>query len=601
MHPELSQQQQQLQKQQQQRPQKQPGNQKVQQKQGNGAKHKGEPLKFIKIEAKSSKEVVYVAIDGQKVFENVVTDDNGRGIHVVVLNQNTGVVMATRRFDTYYTGEDQLLISFCNLVQEGRIVIFMIKDEGAQQLRKPCRNVLKMFGSKHVFNLGYRDMWALISKKKNTWFAEAHHKAPKLFDWGSPLEIQATVPLDSKSSACKWGDDATSERRRQFCNKYEGYGDVCRCTNPAPIDLRGPPLPGSRVNHLPIAIIAANRPHYLYRMIRGLLQVPGVEPSMVTVYIDGFYDEPVAVAELFKLSAVEHVPMCSKNCRISQHYRRTLSETFTKYPQADYMIILEEDLDVSIDIMDYFSQILPLLEQDESLYCVSAWNDQGYEHSCKDPKMLYRVETMPGLGWVLKRKLFKVELEPNWPGKDKYWDWDIWMRGDGNRKGRECIIPDVSRTYHFGAKGLNVNVFFQEAYFLKHTLNTQIGIRFDVDKMTKDGYEVEVNKIIKGATLLDHKKNPCSHTDFVPERPGSTFIMYIQQKRIGDWDTWMNIARCFKLWDLDVRGFHKGMWRFWIKESHIIVIGYPFSAYSHYRPNGLEPIFIPKKKEKKKE
>ena len=86
-----------------------------------------EPLKFIKIEAKSSKEVVYVAIDGQKVFENVVTDDNGRGIHVVVLNQNTGVVMATRRFDTYYTGEDQLLISFCNLVQEGRIVIFMIK------------------------------------------------------------------------------------------------------------------------------------------------------------------------------------------------------------------------------------------------------------------------------------------------------------------------------------------------------------------------------------------------------------------------------------------------------------------------------------------
>ena len=53
-------------------------------------------------------------------------------------------------------------------------------------------------------------------------------------------------------------------------------------------------------------------------MIRGLLQVPGVEPSMVTVYIDGFYDEPVAVAELFKLSAVEHVPMCSKNCRISQ-------------------------------------------------------------------------------------------------------------------------------------------------------------------------------------------------------------------------------------------------------------------------------------------
>ena len=40
------------------------------------------------------------------------------------------------------------------------------------------------------------------------------------------------------------------------------------------------------------------------------------------------------------------------------------------------MIILEEDLDVSKDIMDYFSQLLPVLASDESLYCISAWNDQ---------------------------------------------------------------------------------------------------------------------------------------------------------------------------------------------------------------------------------
>ena len=40
------------------------------------------------------------------------------------------------------------------------------------------------------------------------------------------------------------------------------------------------------------------------------------------------------------------------------------------------MIILEEDLDVSKDIMDYFSQLIPVLESDQSLFCVSAWNDQ---------------------------------------------------------------------------------------------------------------------------------------------------------------------------------------------------------------------------------
>ena len=44
---------------------------------------------------------------------------------------------------------------------------------------------------------------------------------------------------------------------------------------------------------------------------------------------------------------------------------------------------------------------------------------QGYEHSCKDPQLLYRVETMPGLGWMLKRTLYKSELEPNWPTPEK--------------------------------------------------------------------------------------------------------------------------------------------------------------------------------------
>lgn len=31
---------------------------------------------------------------------------------------------------------------------------------------------------------------------------------------------------------------------------------------------------------------------------------------------------------------------------------------------------------------------------------------QGYEHSCNDASMLYRVETMPGLGWYVLTKVF---------------------------------------------------------------------------------------------------------------------------------------------------------------------------------------------------
>lgn len=63
-------------------------------------------------------------------------------------------------------------------------------------------------------------------------------------------------------------------------------------------------------------------------------------------------------------------------CYFPQHYKKSLTASFDKYPDADYLVILEEDLDMSVDILSYFKQLLPVLENDESLYCISAWNDQ---------------------------------------------------------------------------------------------------------------------------------------------------------------------------------------------------------------------------------
>ena len=89
------------------------------------------------------------------------------------------------------------------------------------------------------------------------------------------------------------------------------------------------------------------------------------------------------------------------------------------YFQAEYAIVVEEDLDVSPDFFSFFGQTLRLLDEDSSVYCVSAWNDQGYEHTSADPTKLLRVETMPGLGWMLKRSLYTQELESRWPTPDK--------------------------------------------------------------------------------------------------------------------------------------------------------------------------------------
>ena len=72
----------------------------------------------------------------------------------------------------------------------------------------------------------------------------------------------------------------------------------------------------------------------------------------------------------------------------------------------------------------------------------------------------------------------------------------MWMRLPEIRKGRECIIPDISRTYHFGTKGLNMHPYFQELYFKKHALNTEPNVRLNTHMMKKQEYENEIERLI---------------------------------------------------------------------------------------------------------
>ena len=41
------------------------------------------------------------------------------------------------------------------------------------------------------------------------------------------------------------------------------------------------------------------------------------------------------------------------------------------------------------------------------------------------------------------------ELREKWPVAF----WDDWMREEGQRKGRDCIYPEVARSYTFGIEG----------------------------------------------------------------------------------------------------------------------------------------------------
>lgn len=382
------------------------------------------------------------------------------------------------------------------------------------------------------------------------------------------------------------------------------------------------------LEQVPIVVMASNRPHYLQRMLRSLLSADGVDPSMVTIFIDGFYDEPALVGQLFNIRTIQQRPTAHRGARISHHYKTSLTKTFQLFPDAEFALIFEEDLDIAEDALVYFNQTLQLLRDDPSLLCVSAWNDQGYEHTARDNRLLYRIETMPGLGWMLKRALYKQELEPNWPSPERPHDWDMWIRMDSVRRGRECIIPDVSRTFHFGSTGTNINSYFQKQYFSKHAFNLsplKSPQRFaDLQAMSHDAYERLIETQILGAQVVgleadEYSAHGVNVTDYLcslantdshellsslsvrnltqppsPKPDDANYkrhsVIYIEMIDKQDYTNWLRLASCWRIWDLDARGQHKSMWRLFLNMRPTFVVGVPASPYSSLKPDNLKPF-----------
>uniref|UniRef100_A0A674HBL7 Alpha-1,3-mannosyl-glycoprotein 2-beta-N-acetylglucosaminyltransferase n=1 Tax=Taeniopygia guttata TaxID=59729 RepID=A0A674HBL7_TAEGU len=172
--------------------------------------------------------------------------------------------------------------------------------------------------------------------------------------------------------------------------------------------------------------------------------------------------------------------------RISRHYRWALGQVFRTF-RYRAAIVVEDDLEVAPDFFEYFQAVLPLLEEDPTLWCASAWNDNGKEGlvDAGRAELLYRTDFFPGLGWLLLAELWD-ELEPKWPPAF----WDDWMRRPEQRRGRACVRPEVSRTMTFGRKGVSHGQFFdQYLKFIKLNDRFVPFTQLDLSYLKREAYE----------------------------------------------------------------------------------------------------------------
>ncbi|BES97368.1 GNT-I family [Nesidiocoris tenuis] len=189
--------------------------------------------------------------------------------------------------------------------------------------------------------------------------------------------------------------------------------------------------------------------------------------------------------------------------KIARHYGWALNQTFFVYNFSS-AIIIEDDLDVSPDIFSYFSATLPLLHQDPTLWCVSAWNDNGKKElvDVDSPELLHRTDFFPGLGWMLTKETW-LELSRKWP--PSY--WDDWVRKPEQRKGRACIRPEVSRTRTFGKIGVSNGMFFEKHLKFIHLNDRYVDFTArNLSYLLKDNYDAAFVKTVYESPIVTHQE-----------------------------------------------------------------------------------------------
>ncbi|XP_043974326.1 alpha-1,3-mannosyl-glycoprotein 2-beta-N-acetylglucosaminyltransferase a [Gambusia affinis] len=276
----------------------------------------------------------------------------------------------------------------------------------------------------------------------------------------------------------------------------------------AKVNVPSPPV-------IPILVVACNRVT-VRRCLDKLLELrPSAELHPIIVSQDcghaatadviASYGDKVTHLKQPDLSDIPVRPEHKKfqgYYKISRHYRWALNQVFRTLSHSS-VVIVEDDLEVAPDFFEYFRALHPVLQSDPTLWCVSAWNDNGRDGMVDpgQPALLYRTDFFPGLGWMLLRETWE-ELEPKWPSSF----WDDWMRQPEQRRGRACVRPEISRTLTFGRQGVSLGQFYDK-YLKFIKLNSEFVpfTKLDLAYLQEDAYRTSFNKQVYSAAVVTYE------------------------------------------------------------------------------------------------
>ncbi|CAG0913119.1 unnamed protein product [Notodromas monacha] len=537
----------------------------------------------------------------------------GRGINVVVTDASLRVT-AVRNFDTYESvAASAELEKFLKLVADGSLAIFITFDEPSRHLTRAAQTAIAdNFGSSQIHNLGFRSHWYLIGRKGMDGISP--YEKIGVGDgknWGGPLDERFCLSHDSR---CIPGlpisaDPVLHEQRllNEFCAKHSGYESLCNVTirrDPLlSLPLKPPKrgevaafkaLRASPALSCPIVVIARGDGVKLADTLKTLVFQIGLRSENVIVLVPRKEKQPFTeIAGIFGFLAVPGMA-----AELWEAYEEAFEVAWNLHPEAEVGVFLEEGSLLSPAFLSFMIENAEVLLRDDSLLAVSSFNPIGFEGLAGDGNASYRVETFPGLGFMLKREIYMGEMKGKMHICCRKRPEEGWL-GD-ERIDREVLIPADSRILVTPTTTSERDTKFYSVPRSVHLLANEPNLKKSVN-LTRLAYEKEMKQRVESASIrihvasaadlnqvrsfasTQHTKNTVKHETTVP----TVVVISFAQTGSHDFSLLTAVCSVFGLVDSAfLQALHRGALRFSFGSSYeVFILG---TASDYYKYLGLK-------------
>lgn len=548
---------------------------------------------------KGSDEFPEICVNGNMVMKKDL-NGAGRGMNMAVVNQQTFKVKQVAHFDTYEKDSSELE-SLLEGLEEGDIVIAVSFDDASRKLSFQTKEALNRLGSSMIQNLKFRDVWYFVSQKGIKGFTNLEKISYVAMDadWPDPIRDAFCVPSTIHGSEIIPDPQVSrNDARREFCKKYDGYGEFCDSAyvdNPPikPIGLVDETLENNPVFHSPIIIIPGLNHNALVKTMETTVMQPGVRLNNVIVAWDEKFPEHADLAGLF---GFKNMSLPSSKSYPEQMIKAIL-HVCPMFKNSRYFIVLEEELILAPDFLYFLSQLTPILENDNTLLGASTFNYFGFEMTSSEHSIVYRVGEFPGLGFLMKMSVFWDGIV----GKEELFSytraWDGWKIPVVNTSRDEMLVPDVSRVFRHPYEGSSKDEDYLVELFNTHRItNLERDVKLTGLENLKDNrYEEFIARQLEMATVFEMSQiDNC-----VKERTESRIkimgadkvrALFYEQKNITDFSILLKLCHCFGIPVPNgqvPKNLHRGLLQFSYVKRQVFLVGSATKYIVH------KPKFVP--------